>query len=428
MSRVETRPAPGVLQSGAQALLARYEGLRERLPGDRWLRDAAAKSFRAAGLPDVRQEAWKYTSLRSMAEQSFHEPLTGLTRPRALLDRLPGLDAPRLVFVDGRFRDDLSAPPEAVRFERFARLPDFGRLPRPESESLVALNTMLAEDGAVLSVPEFEDGGTLVLASLAEEAGGRSVAFHPRHAVRLGRGAKLTLIEVSVGQGTYLHNPVFEVVVEEGATLVHIRLQDESATAFHLSTLYAEIATHATYDSFSLNLGSRLARTEVHARLCGPHGAAHLNGAQLLRGTQHADFTTVVSHDAPACASRQTVKNVLTDRARGVFQGKIEVARIAQKTDGYQMNQALLLSPEAEIDSKPQLEIYADDVRCSHGATVGELDADQLFYLRSRGIPEAEARAILVRAFLAEALDPIAHEGARAALEAAVEHWWGRAT
>lgn len=153
---------------------------------------------------------------------------------------------------------------------------------------------------------------------------------------------------------------------------------------------------------------------------------ANWNAAQLLGGRQHADFTTVVSHDAPNCASRQTVKNVLTGRSRGVFQGKIEVARGAQKTDGYQMNQALLLSPDAEIDSKPQLEIYADDVKCSHGATVGELDDGQLFYLRSRGIPQPEARAMLVRAFLTEALDTVSHEPIRAVLEEAVALWWQR--
>jgi Fe-S cluster assembly protein SufD len=146
----------------------------------------------------------------------------------------------------------------------------------------------------------------------------------------------------------------------------------------------------------------------------------------LLLGNQHADFTTVVSHDAPSCTSRQTVKSVLCGRSHGVFQGKIEVARAAQKTDGYQMNQALLLSPDAEMNSKPQLEIYADDVKCSHGATIGALDPDQLFYLRSRGIPEAQARPILVRAFLAEALDPIRHEAGRMLLEQAVESWWER--
>jgi Fe-S cluster assembly protein SufD len=141
---------------------------------------------------------------------------------------------------------------------------------------------------------------------------------------------------------------------------------------------------------------------------------------------QHADFTSVVRHDAPGCGSRQTVKNVLEGRSRGVFQGRIEVARAAQKTDGYQMSQALLLSPDAEVDTKPELEIFADDVKCSHGATVGELDHEQMFYLRSRGVPESEARAILVRAFLAEAVEAIRNEAARAALEGAVEAWWMR--
>ena len=212
----------------------------------------------------------------------------------------------------------------------------------------------------------------------------------------------------------------------EGATLAHVRLQEESQSAFHVQTGFVEIAEGGTYDAFVLTLGSRLARTEIHAKLNGPTAAVHLNGAQLLGGDQHGDITTVVMHDAPNCASRQTIKNVLSDRSRGVFQGRIEVARVAQKTDGYQMNQALLLSPDAEIDCKPQLEIYADDVKCSHGATVGELDADQLFYLRARGIPHEQARSMLVRAFLAEALDPIAHEGARAMLEEAVEAWWAR--
>jgi Fe-S cluster assembly protein SufD len=214
------------------------------------------------------------------------------------------------------------------------------------------------------------------------------------------------------------------VRVAKDAVLTHVRLQQESPSAFHLSTLYADIAEAGTYDSFALNLGARIARSELHAHLIGARGLTHLNGAQLLGGSQHADFTTVVRHDAPNCTSRQTVKNVLAGRSRGVFQGRIEVARAAQKTDGYQMNQALLLSPDAEIDTKPELEIFADDVKCSHGATVGELDAEQLFYLRSRGIPDAEARSILVRAFLAESLDAVTNDKVRGVLERAVEGWW----
>jgi Fe-S cluster assembly protein SufD len=420
-----TQLQPAWLREGVAAFLSRYEGLRARLPGDPAVREAGAAEFRRRGLPGVREEAWHYTSLRTLAETRFAEPLTPVADCAALMARVSAIEAPRLVFVDGRFRDDLSVVPSRASVRVGG--PAYADLAHPEREQLVALNTMLAEDGASVEIAAGQDAGTLVLASLG--TGGttdRPIAFHPRHAVRLGAGARLTLIEFATGEGAYLHNPVFEVAVGAGATLTHLRLQDESRGAFHLSTLYVDVAGQGTYDSFALTLGARLGRMEVHARLGGSKAAAHLNAAQLLGGTQHGDFTTVVLHDAPACISRQTVKNVLTGRARGVFQGKIEVARGAQKTDGYQMNQALLLSPYAEVDSKPQLEIYADDVKCSHGATVGELDAEQLFYLRSRGINEAEARAILVRAFLAEALDPIAHEAGRAVLEAAVDRWWER--
>ncbi len=404
-----TKP-PAPLEAVAGAFLARYEA---RPDGDA-VRAEAAELFRSAGLPGPREEPWHYTTLRPLADAVFDAPHAD---PAALLGQLPDIPAPRLVFAQGRFRADLSVLPAGLTVHTGA--PAWGTLARPAVEKLVALNTMLAEDGAEIKVADGVDGGTLVLASLA--TGG---AFHPRHAIRLGHGARLTLIEVNAGTGAYLNNPVFSVVVADDAILSHLRIQIEAADAFHLSTLYAEVGARGTYDSFLLSLGARLARMEVHARLAGEKSAAHLNAAQLLGGSQHADFTTVVTHDAPATTSRQTVKNVLTGQSRGVFQGKIEVSRIAQKTDGYQMNQALLLSPQAEIDSKPQLEIYADDVKCSHGATVGELDPDQLFYLRSRGVPEAEARSILVRAFLSEALDPIAHDAARAAMEGLITTWW----
>ena len=412
------------LQASAQSFLARFEGLRARLPGDSAVREASAEILRRTGLPGPREEAWRYTSLRPLAEVEFNEPLTPVADCASLLARVPDFGAPRLVFVDGRFRDDLSDAPSlaAVRVGG----PSFGSLAHPEIEKLVALNTMLSEDGAEISVTANVNADTLVLISLGTDLNGRAVAFHPRHTITLAKGAKLTLIDVAVGEGTYLHNPVTSVSVADGAALTHLRIQDEGRAAFVLSTVYADVAANGTYDSFTLTLGGRLARTEIHARLTGAGAAVHLNSAQLLSGNQHADFTTIISHDAPNCASRQTVKTVLTGKARGVFQGKIEVARAAQKTDGYQMNQALLLSPEAEMDSKPQLEIYADDVKCSHGATVGELDAEQLFYLRSRGVPAEEARMMLVRAFLAEALDPITHEAARAAMEASIDIWWER--
>ena len=408
------------LTAGAEAFLARYRGLRDRLPGDAAVRDAAAAAFAEAGLPGRRDDAWHYTSLRPLEDTSFQEPLHEVSST-PIIGVLP--DMPRLVFVDGRYQPGLSTPPEAITLTTFADRPAFGAA--GGTQPMVALNTMLAEDGVRIDVAAGVDAGKLVLLSLAPD-GHRPVDFHPRHAIRLQAGAKLAVLEIARGEGTYLHNAVFEIDVEADAVLSHVRLQEEGAGAFHISTTLAHIAGRGTYDSFVLTLGARLARSEVHATLAGPYGTVHLNGAQLLAGHQHGDITTIVKHDAPNCASNQTIKNVLGGHARGVFQGRIDVARVAQKTDGYQMNQALLLSPNAEIDCKPQLEIYADDVKCSHGATVGELDADQMFYLRSRGIPAEAARAILVRAFLAEALDVVQDEAARSMLEQAIEAWWDR--
>ncbi|SDC22586.1 Fe-S cluster assembly protein SufD [Belnapia rosea] len=422
-----------VVHSGAEGFLHRFEGLRARLPGQRlaWvqaLREAAAAQFRAAGFPTRRVEAWKYTDLRPVSDAAFDEALTilgdGDTLPAPRGER-------RAVFVDGRFREELSQLDGAgfavgSLAEQLPRLEGrLGALARPAEEPLVALNSMLFEDGLVVTVPAGVAGGVLELRSLASRSE-RPAAFHPRHLIRLEAGASLTLIEESTGpeDTRYLHNPVFEIELAEGAVLTHARIQREGVKGFQLGTVYARIESGATYDNFTLNAGARLVRNEIHAVLAGPKSACHMNGAQLLRDGQHADTTTVLDHAAPDCASRQTYKTVLQGKSRGVFQGKIHVHQVAQRTDGYQMNQALLLSPDAEIDSKPQLEIYADDVKCSHGATVGALDADQLFYLRARGIPEAKARSILVEAFLQEAIEGVTDETARAALDSAVAGWW----
>jgi Fe-S cluster assembly protein SufD len=368
---------------GAAGFLAQYDALKDSLPGDPAERARAAASFRALGLPGAtsarRPEAWKYTSLRPLAETRFTH----------------------------------AAP---------ATAPAFGPLARPDREPMVALNTMLAESGTTIRVPAGQDGGIVRIDTIGHDR----TARHPRHTIHLEPGARLTVLETATGNGIYMHNAVAEISIGPDAHLTHIRLQDESPDAFHFATIYADIAERGTYDGFSLILGAHITRTEIHARLRGAGAVAHMNGAQLLTGAQHADFSSIVRHDAPGCTSRQTVKNVLNGRARGVFQGGIEVARDAQKTDGYQMNQALLLSPDAEIDSKPELEIFADDVKCSHGATVGELDAEQLFYLRSRGVPESAARAMLVRAFLTEAIDLVTNETIRATLGEKIDAWWGR--
>ncbi len=370
-------------------------------------------------LPTRRLEAWRYTDLKALAQISFAAPPAANVMPAAL----PDLGVPRLVFVNGVFESALSSPP--VFFSRYAGIPAPDDLPAGASDlHLVAINAGQARDGAVLEVPAGIDAGVLLLVSHGQTDA--PAAFHPRHRIVLGAGAQLTIVEVAQGTGVYWHNPVTDITLAEGAVLRHYRLQNESTQAFHLATIFAGIAAGAVYESFSLIIGARLSRSECHARLHGVKAVTHLNAGLLLGGHQHGDVTTIVHHAAPDGASRQTVKSALTDHARGVFQGRIEVARAAQKTDGYQMNQALLLSPDAEMDIKPELEIFADDVKCSHGATIGALDEEQLFYLRSRGIPEAEARSMLIRAFLDEALAPVAHEAARGMFETAIESWWHR--
>lgn len=424
--------------------IARYAGLRARLPGAGlpWLaklRDDAARSFADQGFPTRRMEAWRYTDLRRLADTSFAEPLSAVDEaPPASVGRL---GSSTVVLVDGKSRADLSALgklPAGMRVRGLAaalaedgdRLsPLLGGLTRAAGQPLAALNTALMEDGIVVHLgPGVRYEGRLHLAAMGSFAGGRPVAFHPRVLVVLESGAELSLVETCAGadKATYFDNPVTEIFLGNAARLSHVRLQDTPATATQIATTYVRVAEGAMYDSFVLALGAGLARNEIHVNLAGARATCHLNGAQLLDGTRHADTTTVITHAAPNCASRQTYKSVLAGKSRAVFQGHIHVHRAAQKTDGYQMNQALLLSAEAEMDSKPQLEIYADDVKCSHGATVGELDETQLFYLRSRGIPAHDARSLLVQAFLGDALDHVTDPFLREHLGEATAAWWNR--
>ncbi len=372
------------------------------------------------GLPSRKLEAWKYTDLRPLAALA-PAAAPEIADIAALAADLPSFPGPRLVFVNGRRAASLSVPAPAGVITDLATGGDFAPFaPAP----LAALNARLAQDGAAIHVPEGLDAGTLALVHLTIAEDAAPVFVHPRHRIALAAGATLTLVEYAGGRGVYWQNPVIEIMLAPGATLRHVRIQAEDRESFHTATIFVDLLAGARYDAFTLGLGARLARSECHARLGGAGAIAHLAAVQLLRGAQHGDITTVVAHDAPGCASRQTVKSVVDGRAHAVFQGRIEVARAAQKTDGYQMSQALLLSPDAEIDCKPELEIFADDVKCSHGATIGALDPEQLFYLRARGIPEAAARAMLVRAFLIDAIEAVSEAGARALLERAIDDWW----
>ncbi len=374
---------------------------------------AALDAFRAVGFPTRRDEAWHFTDLKARM-RDFDWAQKG---DQAVL-ALPDLSWAGVVLRDGIWDAASSRP-----------APFMNRLVRDEvvgagSTALVALNSALGQDGVEMVLRDGEEGGTVMMVA---QAGASAQPITPRYRVVLGAQATLTIIEVAQGSGAYMHDPVWDITLGPGARLDHYRLQDESVQSVHIATVFVAMGEAAHYNGFTLAVGASLARSEFHVALNGARGDVHLNAAQLLTGRQHGDVTTVIAHKAPLGASRQTVKSVIDGAARGVFQGRIEVDRIAQKTDGYQMNQALLLSPEAEIDSKPELEIFADDVKCSHGATIGALDPEQIFYLRSRGIAEVDARAMLIRAFLTEALEPIGESMARPLFEAAIEGWWRRA-
>lgn len=428
-----------------QAFSDHFGALQDHLPGQDlpWLADLRArglKRFTESGLPTPRWENWKYTSLRPIEKVDF--AAEGVPRACVSIDRAPSLlpdatESHRLVFVDGHFRSDLSSlgtlPKGASLLplsEQLASDPDWlaghlDHLGDSAAQPMLALNTAMMMNGFVLRL----ERGTILPHPVEVihlgGAGAAPLAYHPRNLVIMDEGSQATLIEhfSHIGEQAYLNNAFTEVSIGQGAILRHYKLQADALNAFHLATVKAELGRDASYDSFVMTTGARLSRNEASVRLAGEGANCHLNGAYLVRGEQHCDNTTVVDHLVPNTTCREVFKGVIDDRARAVFQGKLKVHRDAQQTNGHQLSKALLLSDKAEIDAKPELEIYADDVVCSHGATAGDLDHDALFYLRARGIPEALARSMLIEAFLGESIDQIAAEGLCPALMTSIGHW-----
>ncbi len=396
-----------------------------------WLRDGrehAWSRFRALGLPTTRHEDWRFTNLSPLAPLVAEPARPAEARdPRALLALAPRPEGPRLVFANGRYRADLSsrgALPAGVVLAPLAEAardlpeqvrPHLGRLAPVEDNAFAALNGALAEDGAFLSVPagvSVEDPIQIVWLS---DAPGASVAS-PRLLVVAGEGARAIVAEVFVGRGddAWLVNAVAEVVAGDGARIEHYRVQDEGPRAFHVALLASEQGAGSRLVAHQLALGAALARNEVHARLAGEGGELALSGLYMGAGRQLLDNLSVVEHAVPRCTTRENYKGILDGHARGVFSGRIRVMPGAQKTQAYQMNSNLLLSDDAVVDTKPQLEIFADDVKCGHGGTVGQIDDAALFYLRSRGLAEAQAKGLLVYAFASEMVDLVGPAALRA--------------
>ena len=444
-----------VVSTRAPSSIDVYREDFERLPAaPTWLqnlREQAFARFQALGFPTTKNEDWHFTSVSPIAERSFTLASGAGSEARKASDRRESsrrkadavnaigaraADVVRfgfgeagwhtLVFLNGVFSEDLSSWPDAALpvaslahaieagnpiVEKY-----LGKIAGFENHSFTALNTAFVDDGAVVEIPtETVVGQPIHLIFISDGEG----VSHPRNLIVAGRHSRATVVEsyVSLRDGAYFTNAVTEVVLAEGAHVDHYKLQRESSSAFHVGTVQAREARDSRLHSFSFAVGGSLARTNVYTSLDGDAASCTLNGLYLTDGSQHIDNQTSIEHIAPNCPSHEIYKGVLDGRSHGVFNGKVYVHPEAQKTDGKQSNNNLLLSPNARVDTKPQLEIFADDVKCTHGATVGRLDEAAMFYLNSRGIGPDTARTLLTYAFAADVLATIELEPLRKALE-----------
>lgn len=396
-----------------------FQRLSAALPGQQapWLaatRTQALERFAERGYPTPREEAWKYTNLAPLAGKAF-QPLTGLDDV-AKLDIAAWLlapDLPRLVFVDGHYAPTLSRPPAASEGVTLGSLGEVLRsdpaaveraLASPladQPRGLLELNTAFMSDGLCLRLaPGAVLAQPLHLIHIARSAE-QARASYLRHLVLAGRNSRATLVEhyVSLDGAQALTSALTQCVLEEGAGIEHYLLNEQGEGVYHFGAAHITQARDSRYVSHNVQAGGRIARSDLLATLSEPGAECVMNGLYLGRGRQIIDNYTRIDHQAPRCTSNECYRGVLDGQSRGVFNGHVMVRQQAQHTDAQQMNHNLLMSDDAEANTRPQLEIYADDVKCSHGSTVGQLDRDALFYLRARGIGEADARAMLVRAF-----------------------------
>jgi Fe-S cluster assembly protein SufD len=427
------------LKTAAEISLANtFAAVKETLPGGgpvAALRDGAFQSFDASGLPHRRIEEWKYTDLRALMRDAkpLAPPPDAAAKARAKAAPCPvgDVECRQIVFVSGVFvpeLSDLAALEQGLTIGSMADalakgdprvMRHLGKVISSDNVAL-ALNTALMGDGAFIHVAV----GAVVEKPLHLLFIGPDTAasVFTRSLIVLEKGARAMLIESheSGASADYQVNTAVELVVGDAAHVDHVKLIGEGAQALHVSTLLAAIGAHARFNDFTFATGGAVVRNQIFLRFDGEETVAGIRGATLLAGKQHVDTTLVADHIAVGCQSRELFKSVLDGDSRSVFQGKIIVQPGAQQTDAKMMTQALLLSARAEADNKPELEIFADDVQCGHGATAGALDQNLLFYLKARGIPQKEAEALLIQSFVGEAIEGIEHAGLREVLMEAV--------
>ncbi|MGP9812802.1 Fe-S cluster assembly protein SufD [Rhodopseudomonas sp. NSM] len=398
-------------------------------------RREALGAFQRIGLPHRRIEDWKYTDLRALMREVLPvapaPDAAALARAEAAV-RLHAIEGVRrLVVVDGALvpaLSDLSSLEAGLSIRSLRDALDAGDdrlLSLDNANPMTALNTALMTDGVVIEVA---DGARLTrpLHILHIASGGVPSAMFTRSLIALGDNATATVVESYVAgesAGVYQVHDAAVITIGDGARLDHVRLIEDSREAFNIAAAEVRVGTHAHYNVVGIATGGLVSRYSSTVTIVGEHAQVETNGVNLLNGKQHADTTLVMNHDVPHCVSREGFRAVADDRGHSVFQGRINVRQPAQKTDAKMMTRALLLSDEAEADNKPELEIFADDVTCGHGAAIGALDDQLLFYLRARGLAEKEAEALLIQAFVGEAIEAIADDNLRELAIGAAERW-----
>jgi Fe-S cluster assembly protein SufD len=405
------------------------------------LRKSGLARFAELGFPTLQDEDWRFTNVAPIAKRPFQpvfEPATDAA-VKGVLEQyvFAKLSGPRLVFVNGHFDDALSsvrALPAGVKVSNLASAlaadtafveKQLNHCAQMDDSTFAALNQAFFLDGGFVHVSAGKivaEPIQLLFISTAKHAGD---TIHPRNLILAEANCRATVIEsyLSAGGAAYFTNAVTEIVAGDNAVLEYVKFQDEAADAFHVATIAGELGRTSNVNFHSFALGAKLSRNNIRAKLAGEGLECILNGLYLTRGEQLADHHMIVEHAQPHCASHEYFNGILDDKSKGVFHGRIYVHPIAQKTDAKQTNKNLLLSDDATVDTKPQLEIYADDVKCTHGATVGQLNEESIFYLRSRGIPEKTARRMLIHAFAGEIIERVKCEPVREQLDKIV---WDR--
>ena len=421
-------------------LLAAFRDNEERMNGERkaplhQLRRAALKQFDLLGFPTTRNEEWKYSSVNGLLKETFNlDDTTTLSIDDLAPLEIPNLNGNILYFVNGRYHPELSrivSPVEQIQITSFASAiksdPElisahFAHYADYQTNAFTALNTALASDGVVVRVPNNTTVEQPIILRFITDARTKNIVSQPRNLIVVGKNADVMIAESyrTLGEGASFVNAVTEIVLDQDARVQYYKVQNETEKAYHIGTTQVSQKDNSHFYSATVTLNGNFVRNNLNIRIDGQHAEAFMYGLYMPNGRQHVDNHTLVDHAMPNSYSSELYKGILDDNSTGVFNGKIFVRPDAQKTNAYQSCKNVVLSPGASMNTKPQLEIFADDVKCSHGTTTGQLNDEALFYMRSRGIPKDEARTLLLYAFSQDVLSQIKIQPIREYLERVV--------